>query len=157
MFLGAFERVFKGLQKTGLNRSIPVNVNRFFCGLYISKKKRPDLRSGLLRSWSSLVTVFFRSRDRTSKHYPPLQTTPAAQNTSTTQSTITCKDDHEWQTTASAQQATSTTQQQQQLPTMAVERPGHTNSNDRHTHGPRAQWVSRHMSQLVTLQRHDTD
>ena len=69
MFLGAFERVFRGLQKTGLNQSRPVNVNRFFCGLYISKKKRPDLRSGLLRSWSGLVTVFFRSRDRTSKHY----------------------------------------------------------------------------------------
>ena len=66
-FLGAFEGVFKGLQKTGLNRSRPVNVNRFFCGLYISK--RPDRRSGLLRSWSGLVTVFFRSRDRTSKHY----------------------------------------------------------------------------------------
>ena len=69
MFLGAFERVFKGLQKTGLNRSRQVNVNRFFCGLYISKIKRPDRRSGLLRSWSGLVTVFFRSRDRTSKHY----------------------------------------------------------------------------------------
>ena len=31
--------------------------------------KRPDHRSGLLRSWSGLVTVFFRLRDRTSKHY----------------------------------------------------------------------------------------
>ena len=40
----------------------PVNVNRFFCGLYISKIKRPDLRS-------SLVTVFFQSWDQTSKHY----------------------------------------------------------------------------------------
>ena len=69
MFLGAFERVFKGLQKTNLNRSIPVNVNRFFCGLYISKIKRPDRRSSLLWSWSGLVMVFFRSRDRTSKHY----------------------------------------------------------------------------------------
>ena len=42
MFLGVFERVLKGLQKTGLNRSRPVKVNRFFCGLYISKIKRPD-------------------------------------------------------------------------------------------------------------------
>ena len=67
-FLGAFKRVFKGLQKTGLNRSRPVNVNWFFCGHYISKIKRPDHRSGLLRSWSGLVTVFFRSQDRTSKH-----------------------------------------------------------------------------------------
>ena len=69
MFLGAFERVFKGLQKTGLNWSRPVNINWFFCSLYISKKKRWDRRSGLLQAWSGLVTVFFRSRDRTSKHY----------------------------------------------------------------------------------------
>ena len=58
MFLGAFKRVFKGLQKTGLNRSRPVNVNRFFCGLYISKIKRPDRRSGLLWSWSGLLRSF---------------------------------------------------------------------------------------------------
>ena len=69
MFLGAFERVFKELQKSGLNWSRPVNVNRFFCGLYILKIKRPDCRSGLLWSWSGLVTVFFWSRDWTSKHY----------------------------------------------------------------------------------------
>ena len=47
MFLGAFERVFEGLQKTSLNQLRPVNVNRFFCGLYISKIKRPNCRSSL--------------------------------------------------------------------------------------------------------------
>jgi len=68
MFLGTSLREFEGLQKTGLNRSRPVHFNRSFCGLYISKMKRPDRRSGLLQSWSGLVTVFFQSRDRTSKH-----------------------------------------------------------------------------------------
>ena len=68
MFLGVFERVFKGLQKTSLNRSIPVNVNQFFCSLYISKIKRLDCRSSLLQSWSGLVMVFFWSQDQTSKH-----------------------------------------------------------------------------------------
>ena len=57
MFLGAFERVFKGLQKTGLNRSRPVNVNRCFCGLYISKKK--DWTAGPV--FCSLGPVWLRS------------------------------------------------------------------------------------------------
>ena len=67
MFLGAFERVFKGLQRTGLNGLRLVHVNGFFCGLYISKIKRLDLQSSLLQS--GLVTVLFWSRDQTSKHY----------------------------------------------------------------------------------------
>ena len=75
MFLGVFERVFKGLQKTILNRLRPVNVNRFFCGLCISKTKWPDCRFSLLWSWSGLVMVFFWSWDRTSKHYCSLSLT----------------------------------------------------------------------------------
>ena len=62
MFLGVFEGYSRGYKR-------PVNINHFFCGLYILKIKRPDCRSGLLRSWSGLVMVFFWSQDQTSEHY----------------------------------------------------------------------------------------
>ena len=61
MFLGAFERVFKGLQKTGLNRLRPVNVNRFFLrSLHFKNKKTgPQVRSFavLVRSGYGLFPV----------------------------------------------------------------------------------------------------
>ena len=47
----------------------PVHENRSFCGLKISKMKRPDCRSGLFQSWSGPVAVFVQSWDRTFKHY----------------------------------------------------------------------------------------
>jgi len=58
MFLGMFQRVFKGLQKTSPNQSRQVHFNWYFCSLYISKMKRRDCRSSLLWSWSGLVMVF---------------------------------------------------------------------------------------------------
>ena len=69
MFLGAFWRVFKGLQKTGPNQSNMVHLDWSFCSLYISKTKRPDCRSSLFQSWSGLFLVFFWSCDQTFKHY----------------------------------------------------------------------------------------
>ena len=57
MFLGAFERVFKGLQKTGLNRSWPVNVNRFFA--VFTSQKWKDLTAGPV--FCSLGLVWLRS------------------------------------------------------------------------------------------------
>ena len=60
-FLGVFEGVFKGLQKTGLNRLRPVNVNRFFLQSldFKNKKTRPQVRSFavLVRSGYGLFPV----------------------------------------------------------------------------------------------------
>ena len=39
MFLGAFQRLFKGLQKSSPNWSRPVHVNRFFAILQLKNKK----------------------------------------------------------------------------------------------------------------------
>ena len=59
-----FRRVSKGLKKTSPKWSRSVHINWFFCALDISKIKILDLQSGLLRSWSSLVMVFFQLQTR---------------------------------------------------------------------------------------------
>ena len=50
------------------NPSYAELLHMFFCSLYISNIKRPNHRSSLLQSWSSLLTtVFFQSWDWTFK------------------------------------------------------------------------------------------